>query len=72
MVSSQINLPQPLRFASPFYKYYGTANSDNWVEAVAYHPVGISKEFKITNKNGGVEECIKIVANIGNSHSTGI
>ena len=54
-----------------FYKYYGTENSDNWVEAVAYHPVGISKEFKITNENGDVEQCLKIVANIGNSHSTG-
>ena len=54
-----------------FYKYYGQKNSENWVEAIAYHPTGISHNFINKNQDAEIERCLKIVANIGNSHVTG-
>ena len=62
-----------------FYKYYYKNDTKNeWVLRTAYNPVGISEEFKSKDiikdpyhKDGEIQHCLAISANIGNAHRTG-
>ena len=52
-----------------FYEMYGKTERSNYVERTAYHPTGISKEFKTADCSEQYF-CLKVVMSIGNSHQT--
>ena len=55
-----------------FYKYYYMNDKDNeWMQRTAYHPVSISRKFESKDKDGEIQHCLAISANIGNAHRTG-
>ena len=54
-----------------FYEMYGMGERSNWVERTAYHPTGISKEFRSHSEPCSEPYfCLKVVMSIGNSHQT--
>ena len=71
--SNQIGIAASFdRAKHSFYEYYYKNDTDNeWKTRTAYNPVGISEEFKYKDKDGQIQYCIAISANIGNAHRTG-